>query len=188
MFERIRPVAFGLFLGLLSLIFGVLWAMDLVAGHDSIHKTLEEAEKRAQKPAAATVINESAAHGHGAVEAKAAEGKGEHASELMEEAHERLTRGHLHSMGLGLVAIAASFILAFVDVPSLLKTLGSISLGLGCFLYPFSWIIMGYRTPSLGIEGAHMSVFLFAGVNVVLVIIGLFITLISLVAGFFKRD
>src|SRR3990167_3722324 len=48
MIEIIKPVRYGLLIGLLGLTFGIGWAFWLVLGHERIHKSLEQraAEKK----------------------------------------------------------------------------------------------------------------------------------------------
>ncbi len=95
-----------------------------------------------------------------------------HNDPLMELAHTRLMRGHLHAMGLGLGAIIISVVLSFTSAPGWIKTAGSVFAGLGGIIYPFAWIVMGYRTPSMGPELAEASVTLIAGPGVALVLSG----------------
>jgi hypothetical protein len=108
------------------------------------------------------VQEEHARHEHGAG----------HDDPLMEFAHTRLMRGHLHAMGLGLGAIIISIVLSFTTAPAWIKTAGSVFAGLGGIIYPFAWIIMGYRTPSMGPELAEASVTMIAGPGVALVLSG----------------
>ena len=100
--------------------------------------------------------------------------EGGHDSPIMELAHTRLKRGHLHAMGLGLLAIAISFIFAFTTAPDRIKTAASILTGLGGLIYPFAWIVMGYRTPGLGPNAAEASVTIIAGPGIALVLLGIF--------------
>jgi hypothetical protein len=73
-------------------------------------------------------------------------------------------------------------------MPRWLKTLGSVSVGAGGLLYPFSWIIMGFKLPALGMEAAESSIMPIVGISVLLVLTGLFITLAGAVAGFFCKE
>lgn len=196
--ESLRPVSVGFFFGLLSLIFGIFWAIYLVAGHESIHKTLEErgrAARAAMEEKFVTGSEAGGAHekgnGHSHESAKDAEVSGGyagvHEDPLMDEAHERLTRGHLHAMGLGLVSIAVSFLLSQIAAPNFIKTLGSACIGIGGFFYPFSWIVMGFRTTAMGDEAAAESVLPIVAFSVPLVLLGLFLTIFFLVfKGFGK--
>lgn len=211
--DQIRPVGIGIAIGIITLIFGISWAIYLVVGHDSIHRILEESVKARLDSAVASgsAALDEASHGHGtnAVHDKgvgkeaykttphmhgAAERRaggtgisGPHSDELMDAAHKRLTRGHIHAMGLGILAIALSTVLSFTGAPAWLKKTGSICLGAGGFIYPFSWIIMGYRTPAMGIAASQESILSVVAMSVPLVLLGLFITLFYVVKGLCKE-
>ena len=241
MIEIIKPVRYGLLIGLLGLTFGIGWAFWLVLGHERIHKSLEEraAEKKETHSLIQLLEPDSAmAHtdikvGEGLVPSKrettrvsptanedshqhAEEGKpqqkgehmqmmgegehmmqtgedehqhneGMHDSPIIDLSHKRLTRGHLHAMGLGLVTIAISFILAFTSAPEKIKTAASILTGLGGLIYPFAWIVMGYRTPNLGPAGAEASVTVIAGPGVALVALGIFTAGVFLLKDTFSK-
>jgi hypothetical protein len=214
--QQIRPVRIGLILGILSILFGISWAVYIAAGHEAIHDTLRTGRTAAvvESEAGGMAVNEELRedghpHGHDDVneddnhhdngeayegvasEGGGAEEHGRHAAHddpVMEEAHEMLARGHLHAMGLGLVTLSVSMVLAFVCAPGWLKTVGSVCVGAGGLLYPFSWITMGYKLPSLGMEAAEKAVLPIVGISVLLVLAGLVITFCCLVAGFFCRE
>jgi hypothetical protein len=112
---------------------------------------------------------------------------GGHDNPDMEIAHGRLTRGHAHAMGLGALTIILSFVLAFTSAPDRVKTVVSILIGTGAIIYPLSWIIMGYRIPSLGIERAEESVIPIAGTGALLVFIGIFVTFTFLAKDVFYQ-
>ena len=95
-----------------------------------------------------------------------------HDNPLMELAHTRLVRGHLHAMGLGLGAIIISVVLSFTSAQAWIKTTASLFAGIGGLIYPLAWIVMGYRTPSMGPELAEASVTLIAGPGVALFVTG----------------
>lgn len=212
----IRPVSIGLLLGLLGLIFGLFWATYMVIKHEHIHKILMENRQAAiaskfvvSKPVEGT--KESAHnHGHGdtphkegvargargldkTAQAKEEKGHnegvyaGEHEDPIMDAAHERLTRGHIHAMGLGVLTIAVSLMLVFLNMPSMIKTFTSACLGVGGLFYPLSWIIMGFRTVSMGETASAESVLPIVAISVPLVITGLFITLFYFLKDLFTR-
>ncbi|MDP2689368.1 MAG: hypothetical protein Q8P48_04550 [Deltaproteobacteria bacterium] len=199
-----RPVSVGLILGLLGLIFGIAWASYLASNHDDIHRRLAESRRAAieqkfvlqsggEAPAAhhSHGAQRGAANGHG--HSAAREGglevnAQEHDDPVMEEAHERLTRGHLHAMGLGILAISVSLVLGFIPAPHNLKTLASACLGTGGIFYPLSWILMGLRTVTLGQEAAARSVIPIAGLSMLLVVTGIVITLVYLLRYAFKGE
>lgn len=119
------------------------------------------------QPKKETVAQENPSqHGHGTG----------HDNPLMELAHTRLMRGHLHAMGLGLGAIIISVVLSFTSAQAWIKTAASLFAGIGGLIYPLSWIVMGYRTPSMGPELAEASVTLIVGPGVVLVLSGVLAT------------
>ncbi|MBI5888535.1 MAG: hypothetical protein HZB82_07490 [Deltaproteobacteria bacterium] len=212
--DSVRPVAAGFILGVLCLIFGIFWAIYLIAGHESIHKSLSESAKAAME--SKFVVSPSASpekqtgkaeHGHsdhdmppeiqtgkkvivkkGAeplqeVKAGHVHGMGEHEDPLENVAHERLRRGHIHEMGLGILTIAVSFVLAFLTAPDRVKTFASVCIGFGSFVYPFAWIVMGYRTTAMGLDASAASVLPIAALSVPLVLLGLFITMFYLIKG-----
>lgn len=198
----LRPVSIGLVLGLLSLFFGVVWAINLTVNHDKIHQRLSESAMSAIEDK--FVINPASGHDHGASAmhehpeptgsastagvAERAAGHLGHDTPWMAEAHERLARGHLHAMGLGLLTICVSLMLSLVKAPAKIKTLASACAGIGGFFYPFAWIIMGFRTPSLGPDAAAGSVFPIAAFSVLLILAGILLTLFYVVKGALHRD
>ena len=198
---NIKPVRIGLILGLLSILFGIFWVVYITAAHEDIHDALDSASMAARSEVvdfnAPDDVHEDDGHGapgHHDAHYSADEGEGapdngrDHDDPVMEEAHEMLAKGHVHSMGLGLVTLCISLVLSLVCMPRWLKTLGSISVGAGGLLYPFSWIIMGFKLPAVGMEAAESSIMPIVGISVLLVLSGLFITLVGLVAGFFCKE
>lgn len=106
-----------------------------------------------------------------------------HDDPVMELAHSRLVRGHLHAMGLGLVTIVISIVIAFTTAGRTVKTAVPVLAGLGGLIYPLAWIVMGYSTPALGPEGAEAYVTMIAGPGVALVLVG-----ILTAAGYLSKD
>ncbi|OGQ59368.1 MAG: hypothetical protein A3J24_05230 [Deltaproteobacteria bacterium RIFCSPLOWO2_02_FULL_53_8] len=111
-----------------------------------------------------------------------------HEDEAIAQAHKRLTRGHIHAMGLGLIAIAVSLILAFLNAPNGIKAAAAACVGVGGLFYPMSWIIMGVRTVNLGLETAERSVLPIVALSVALVLIGIILTLAYLIKGLLKAE
>jgi len=193
-----RPVSVGFLLGLFTLIFGIIWAVFLALNHEGIHRYLDErAAVPAKGVAAVAGTTHSHGHEHGAIIAQALHHDDEEASssshhmhedDPMDEAHERLTKGHIHAMGLGLVAIAVSLIMVFLNAPNRIKAVASACVGVGGLFYPISWIIMGLRTVTLGAEGAEKSVVPIVALSVVLILAGVFLALIYMVRGILKAD
>lgn len=215
MHTAVKPVVIGLLLGFLSLVFGVFWAIYLTVNHDRIHKTLAESSRAAIEEK--FVVNPSSVSGdhsaHTNHQISAAPSKGHnhgssatheghtmgagisetqdhssHNDPEMEAAHERLTRGHLHAMGLGTLSVVSSIILVLLAAPYRIKTFASACLGVGSIFYPLAWIIMGFRTTALGIEQAQESVFPIAALSIFLVLVGIIICLFYIVKGAFKGE
>lgn len=194
--EIIKPVCYGILVGLFGLVFGICWAFYLVLGHERIHKSLEERAVKSQERHSLIQLLEPAtanAHSgegheehmsgmqdmggenqHGATKEMATHSMDEHDNPVMAMAHQRLTRGHIHSMGLGLVTIVIALILAFTSAPGKIKIIAPVLTGIGGLIYPFAWIVMGYRTPSLGPGPAEVSVTMIAGPGIALVLLGIF--------------
>jgi hypothetical protein len=81
-----------------------------------------------------------------------------HSGSLASDAMERLLRGHIHFMGLGVLSAVLLLITAFTRLrPAWKKALGW-TFGVGTLAYPPAWILMGFRTVELGAQGAEASV------------------------------
>ncbi len=193
--QTLRPVSIGLFLGLCAILFGIFWAMYLTVKHEQIHASLEERGRAALEEKFVIAPPGGAGHEHGGAktEAGAAHETGHmggagHGNALMDEAHERLTRGHIHAMGLGILSITLSVALSFLNVPARMKTLSSACMGVGGLFYPFAWIIMGFRTTALGAEAAAKSVMPIVAFSVFLVFAAILLTLIYLIKGLTKSQ
>lgn len=231
----IKPVRYGILIGLLGLVFGIGWAFWLVLGHERIHKSLEkslverkevhslidilEPDNARANTNAKGVHNE---HSHGQSsnnedthqheqeekplqkdehmdmmsegqhmmktgEDNHQHSEGMHDNPIMELAHKRLVRGHLHLMGLGLVSVVVSLILGFTSAPPLFKTVASVLTGIGGIVYPAAWIVMGYMTPRLGAAGAEAYVTVIAGPGVLLVTFGLISAITFLLKDIFSE-
>lgn len=113
---------------------------------------------------------------------------GAHASPEMAEAHKRLARGHLHAMGLGVLTIAVSLMLAFIPGPGRLKTIAAACVGTGGVFYPLAWIVMGYRTTALGAAAAEASVLPMAAFSMLLAAAGLLVSLALVIVWLVRQD
>lgn len=173
MIEAIKPVRYGILIGLLGLVFGIVWAFWLVLGHEIIHETLKSKYIQPSKQEDTLEHNSHSGVGFDAV---------------MELSHTRLRRGHLHAMGLGLVTIAVSFILVFTSAPNRIKVIAPILTGIGGIIYPFAWIVMGYRTTALGPDMAEESATIIAGPGVALVMFGLVAAIGFILKDVFSRS
>jgi len=185
MSDLISPVRHGLFLAVTALIFGIMWAGYLATNHEQLHGGFEkqEAARKAGKTqqrqgmdmqgmsisvVGDILIRQAYAHGHdeaphanpgGHVDAHSeAEHQHSHSGSLAKDAMERLMRGHIHWMGLGILSAVMLLIVTFTSLKTgWKKTLGW-TFGIGTVAYPVAWILMGFRTVTMGPEVAEASV------------------------------
>ena len=149
-----KDVRMGIVLAASALLLGIAWGGVLAVAHEDLHAYLTQAAEGAGMAAPSHAHEDDMhmdEHAHAASEHL-------HAASLDEEAMERLMRGHVHWMGVGLIALAGSLALAAMGAPSSLRRAGAWLLGVGAVAYPFAWILMGLRTPQLGAEAAEASV------------------------------
>src|SRR3972149_4349442 len=194
--ERLRPVSIGIIIGLVTIIFGIGWMFYIITQHDRLHASFEKdlvalKAKFVMSDAPPQGHHDGAAgpsHDHGAKKeaASSPESKSLHDDPLMELAHKRLVRGHLHAMGLGTLSIVIAFLLASLDAPLKLKTIGSVFTAMGALFYPINWIIMGFRTTSMGADASEASVMLSAGSSILLVLTGVLNSLYYLAKAVLK--
>ncbi|GMQ99584.1 MAG: hypothetical protein BMS9Abin18_0402 [Zetaproteobacteria bacterium] len=186
MSDLISPVRHGLLLAVTAMVFGVSWAAYLATHHEDLHGGFEKQEaaiKAGNTPqqmkdmdmqgmslgAAADILIRQA-HAHGQDEAPnanhgnhddalaGAKHQHSHSGSLAKDAMQRLLRGHIHWMGLGILSAVMLLIVAFTSLKSgWKKTLGW-TFGIGALAYPVSWILMGFRTVTMGPEAAEASV------------------------------
>jgi hypothetical protein len=76
--------------------------------------------------------------------------------------------------------------LAFLDAPARVKTLGSAVIGIGALIYPVSWIYMGFKTTALGIEASQEAALPFVAISLPFVLFGLIICLYYLIRQTFR--
>jgi len=104
-----------------------------------------------------------------------------HSGSLAMDAMQRLLRGHIHFMGIGILVIAVLFLVAASSLKSFWKKIFGWTFGLGALLYPPAWLLMGFRTVELGPQGAEASVLWLFGPAVAL-LIGSLIAVFSVLA------
>ena len=192
--ELIKSVRYGILIGLFGLSIGMSWAIWLVVGHEIIHKSFEKSmvqgkmeTGQSHEETAAAVEEESHQHEH-TPEVSQSHAEGLHNDPIIELAHTRLRWAHVHYMGLGLLTIGLSLVLALSRASTGVKTIIPILTGLGGLIYPFAWIVMGFRTPSMGAEASETSAMAIAAPGIALVFIGILTTASVLLKDiFFKR-
>lgn len=183
--EQISPVRHGLILGVVALIMGALWAAYIANSHEVLHGAFEAEQAAMQEEQMQQTMsqmdmsdmdmghshaesmpanhhNTEQGHAHaGKANEHGAHGAGEqhsHTGSLPNDAMQRLLRGHIHAMGLGVLVCVLLLITAFTSLKDIWKKTLGWSLGLGAVLYPPAWVIMGFRTVSLGPEAAEASI------------------------------
>ncbi len=186
--SALSPVHHGIAMGLLALICGGVWAGYIATHHELLHGSFEAAEasikqEKAKKAMADMDMNAmSMGHDHavGSVEnhdkastpshgteGHHADGGGHghangeqhsHSGSLATDAMQRLLRGHIHFMGIGLLAILMLVLVASTSLKPCWKKVFGWTFGLGALMYPPAWILMGFRTVELGPQAAEASV------------------------------
>ena len=181
--ESISHVRHGLAMAVLALICGALWAAYIATNHESLHGGFEsqvqqQSQARHSMPMQdmqmdAMSMTEPAAHAsadghHGAstdshhaspaTAHSSSDAQHSHSGSLAKDAMQRLLRGHIHFMGIGVLAAVLLLIVALTSLKSCWKKVLGWTFGLGALAYPPAWIMMGFRTVELGPEGAEASV------------------------------
>ncbi|MDQ6963215.1 MAG: hypothetical protein Q9M28_11935 [Mariprofundaceae bacterium] len=164
---NIESIRHGLILALLALVMGALWAAYMATHHEKLHGAFEAAEAAQKKAHTENMMNNldmsqmDMGHHAGNKHAEHSHAAGEqhsHSGSLAKDAMQRLLRGHIHFMGLGVLAAVLLLITAFTSLKDCWKKVFGWTLGLGSVLYPPAWILMGFRTVELGPQAAEASV------------------------------
>jgi len=93
-----------------------------------------------------------------------------HSGSVAMDAMQRLIRGHIHFMGVGLLTILMLILVASTSLKDAWKKVFAWTFGLGALMYPPAWILMGFRTVDLGPEVAEASVMWLFGPAVALLL------------------
>jgi hypothetical protein len=150
--EILLPVRHGLIMAVIALISGALWAGFLATQHTGLHAGFESQVVAIEQA-------ESMPHNHDEGQMHAQNpSHHSHTGSLAGDAMQRLLRGHIHFMGLGVLAAVLLLVTAFTSLAPLWKKALGWSFGIGALAYPPAWILMGFRTVSLGPEAAEASV------------------------------
>ena len=181
--QIINTVRHGLILGIVALIMGALWAAYMATNHEKLHGAFEAQQISIQQAMMEKQMNgmamgdmdmghahgsEMAADHHNEVQPHAEGGhqagshgdsaQHSHSGSLAKDAMQRLLRGHIHAMGLGVLVCVLLLIVAFTSLKDVWKKVFGLTFGLGAVLYPPAWVIMGFRTVELGPEAAEASI------------------------------
>jgi hypothetical protein len=94
-----------------------------------------------------------------------------------------IQRAHFHAQGLGALGVGIIIVLGLSWVSAAVKKWLALAIGVGAFLYPFCWLLMGLRIGSMGKVAAHASVDWLAALSVPLFFGGMLLTLLILFLG-----
>ncbi|MDQ6993589.1 MAG: hypothetical protein Q9M31_08935 [Mariprofundus sp.] len=203
----IQSVYHGLAMALLALIMGALWAAYIATHHEQLHGGFEAQEASIEKlemqhhkqeldmtgmnmdhahadsaaPHAHPDSSESHQDNHSDSSATADVHQHSHSGSLATDAMQRLLRGHIHFMGVGIMVIVMLILVASTSLKSCWQKVFGWTFGLGTLMYPPAWILMGFRTVELGPEAAEESVLWLFGPAVAL-LIGSLIALFAVMA------
>ncbi len=144
-----KAVRHGLMLGILTLIMGGLWAGYMATQHETLHGAFEA--QQANVSMGHHAQGESGEHASSAAQHA-------HSGSLAKDAMQRLLRGHIHAMGLGVLVCVLLLVVALTSLRDVWKKVFAWSFGLGVVLYPPAWVIMGFRTVELGSAAAEASI------------------------------
>jgi len=196
---ELGSVQHGMAMAVFALILGGLWAAYLATHHEQLHGAFETQEAEQQQAsmnqhmpdmdmdgisleqAHASAMQEShphpSGHEHGAgvmpdhhAGGQVAKAVHTHSGSLAMDAMQRLLRGHIHFMGIGVLVIAVLILVSATTLKRGWKKLFGWTFGLGALLYPPAWILMGFRTVELGPQAAEASVLWLFGPAVGLII------------------
>lgn len=132
--DSIHPVRAGLFLGVLTLLFGFLMGVVFGLNEDLIKRRLTASAAAVE----ATVYQQDAAA----------------AKPVIEKSWTYMQRAHLHAGALGSVTIGLSLVLVLLGTSPKLAGVLSAALGVGSLGYSVFWMWAGFRAPALGSTGA----------------------------------
>ena len=123
-----------------------------------------EAAAHSHADAGAAAGHSHASHDHDAMHQHS------HSGSLATDAMQRLLRGHIHFMGVGLLSILLLILVASTSLAKCWKKVFGWTFGIGALTYPMAWILMGFRTVEMGPEAAEASVLWLFGPAVALLL------------------
>lgn len=131
--KRLRPALPGLFLAVLTLLFGFAMGIGFGLNEDLIKSQLKSS----------------------AVEVRETVYKGDDAAikTVLGKSWSYMQRAHLHAGGLGGAALGLILVTALLGVGSGITRVTSLALGAGGLGYSFFWLWAGLRAPGLGGTG-----------------------------------
>lgn len=153
--EILSPVRHGLVMAVTALIIGALWAGFMASQHATLHTGFEtQAAAILQTHPHHTTYTDVAGNAHKDESTR----PHSHSGSIATDAMDRLLRGHIHFMGLGILTAALLLVTALTTLKPCWKRLLGWSFGIGALAYPPAWIVMGFRTVTLGPDAAEASI------------------------------
>lgn len=132
--QHIYPLAPGIVLALLSILFGFILGGAFGLVEDQIHQHLEQSGQAVLS----TVYHD----------------KADALQKVVDKSWNYFIRAHLHANGIGTAVLAMILLLAHLPANRTLKQINAWMLGLGSLGYSFFWLWAGLRAPGLGSTGA----------------------------------
>ena len=130
---NIRPLAPGIVLSLLSILFGFLLGGSFGAAEDSIKRHLHSSAE--------------------AVFESAYQGDANKRDAVVAKSWTYMKRAHLHGGAIGAAALASILLLALLGSPGWLERSSAAAFGAGALVYSGFWLAAGLTAPSLGSTG-----------------------------------
>lgn len=127
-------VKYGVLVAMMAILFGGLMGLSFGCCEDSIKDTLKA----------------------GAQESLSGVYKGDQAKadKVVKKSWVYMKRAHLHSQTMGVISIAFSLLVAWLNFPARAQMGVSLLSGLGSLGYGFFWLVSGYLAPGMGSTGA----------------------------------
>ena len=165
----LASVRIGIFLALLTLLYGFSLGGAFGAFEDEIMGSLNASAQR--------------------VKATAYQGDEAAIEKVMEKSWTYMKRSHLHANGLGAAALAMMLVLAGTPASDRVKGVVSGALGLGAFGYASFWMFAALRAPAMAsTHDAKESLGWLAIPSAGLCILGLVATIILFTRGYFLNQ
>ena len=127
-------VKYGILVAMMAILFGGLMGLFFGCCEDTIKDTLKAS----------------------ATEALSGVYKGDQAKadKVVKKSWVYMKRAHLHSQTMGVISIAFSLLVAWLNFPARAQMGVSLLSGLGSLGYGFFWMVSGYLAPGMGSTGA----------------------------------
>ncbi|RMH15914.1 MAG: hypothetical protein D6698_10495 [Gammaproteobacteria bacterium] len=163
--KRLGPVRPGLYLAILTLLFGIFMGVSFGVNEDGYKHTIKAG---------------IAAH---------PEVHGKHAKKHVGKIWRYAQRSHFHATGIGAFTLGLILLLALTDMKACFKRAAAVLIGLGGS-YPLAWFSMYRLSPSMGPHAAHEAwqTVLFTYVGVGGLLLGLLLLILHLLFGLFSSS